>query len=251
MHPYWNGTLVELDEVDSTNNYAMRAISAGMAEHGWAVRANFQTAGRGQMGNEWVSPRGENILCSVVLSLLGQDLRRQFVLNATLCSAITGFLREICQTDDIYIKWPNDIYWAGKKLGGILIENQIRGAHWTHAILGFGLNVNQTHFHDLQKACSVYGICGQHFDCSSLTRDLLNKIKNSLDPFFEGSSVGLEQYNALLKHRGTALGFNWNNQSISGILQGVGDDGCIQLRIDEHVHHFKHKDISWNESAWL
>ncbi|MGI9192660.1 MAG: biotin--[acetyl-CoA-carboxylase] ligase [Chitinophagaceae bacterium] len=248
--PYWNGTLVELDEIDSTNNYAIRCISEGMAEHGWAVRANYQTAGRGQMGNVWESPPAENLLCSVVLAMHGQDLRGQFVLNATLCSAITAVLRETCHTEDIYIKWPNDIYFEGKKLGGILIENQIRGASWTHAILGFGINVNQTHFHAEQNACSLYEISGRTWPINALTHNLLNKIKIAVEAFLKGRSEGMALYHRFMKHRHTEMEFIWNNAPFRGILQGVGEDGCIQLDVDGTPHFFKHKEITWSDSAW-
>jgi BirA family biotin operon repressor/biotin-[acetyl-CoA-carboxylase] ligase len=247
----WEDVLVELDVVDSTNNYAIKCISEGLAGHGWAVRANFQTAGRGQLGHNWESDKGKNILCSLVLDMLGHDLRRQFVLNACLCSAIIATLRAMPGLEEVYIKWPNDIYYRGKKLGGILIENQIRGAIWTHAILGFGINVNQTHFQSTENGISIQEISGHPMALSDLTRHLLNNIKNHLKSFLEGSSEGLVLYNSLLGRRGEALSFYWNNTLFRGILQGVGDDGRIQLDISGSPHFFMHKEITWSESAWM
>ena len=246
----WEDVLVELDVVDSTNNYAMRCISEGLAGHGWAVRANYQTAGRGQLGHKWESDEGKNIMCSLVLDMQGHELLRQFVLNACFCSALTATLRTITGLEAVYIKWPNDIYWKGRKLGGILIENQIRGAGWTHAILGFGLNVNQTQFQSTESGVSIQEITGASMDVSVLTRHLLNNIKNYLLTFLNGSSEGLTLYNNMLGRRGESLSFYWNNTLFRGILQGVGNDGRIQLDIGGTPHFFKHKEITWSETAW-
>lgn len=247
----WEDVLVELDVVDSTNNYAITCISEGLAGHGWAVRANYQTAGRGQLGHNWESDKGKNILCSLVLDMLGHDLRRQFVLNACFCSAIIATLRAMPGLEEVYIKWPNDIYYKGKKLGGILIENQIRGAIWTHAILGFGLNVNQTHFQSTDTGHSICEITGQIMDVTALTKHLLNNIKNHLQGFLSGSSEGLVLYNRFLGRQGESISFYWHNTLFRGILQGVGDDGRIQLDISGTPHFFKHKEITWSETAWV
>lgn len=246
----WEDVLVELDVVDSTNNYAMQCISEGLAGHGWAVRADYQTAGRGQFGHNWESAGGKNILCSLVLDMSGHDLRRQFVLNACFCSALTATLRTIPGLDEVCIKWPNDIYFKGRKLGGILIENQIRGAVWTHAILGFGINVNQTHFQSTESGVSIQEITGHSMVISDLLSHLLNNIKNHLLSFLAGSSEGLSLYNSMLGRHGESLSFYWNNSLFRGILQGVGDDGRIQLDIGGTPHFFKHKEITWSETAW-
>jgi BirA family biotin operon repressor/biotin-[acetyl-CoA-carboxylase] ligase len=60
-------TIIELNEIDSTNNYAMRLINEGMAEHGLVIKADFQTHGKGQLGNVWIAEESKNLLCSVIL----------------------------------------------------------------------------------------------------------------------------------------------------------------------------------------
>jgi BirA family biotin operon repressor/biotin-[acetyl-CoA-carboxylase] ligase len=54
--------IIELSEIDSTNNYAMRLINEGMAEHGMTIRADFQTNGKGQHGNVWQAQESKNLL---------------------------------------------------------------------------------------------------------------------------------------------------------------------------------------------
>jgi BirA family biotin operon repressor/biotin-[acetyl-CoA-carboxylase] ligase len=248
--PTWGERLTELDEVDSTNNYAIARISEGLADHGWSVRANFQRAGRGQWGNSWEAEQGANILCSLVLQVGDSPLMRQFVLNTTFCAALAGALREIAGLESLYIKWPNDLYIQGKKIGGILIENQIRGSQWTYAILGWGINVNQTQFHGLEKAASIFTITQQKHDVVGLTRWLLNKIQKPLEEFINGSDSGLAHYNTLLGKRNELVHFMWNEQWHSGILQEVMADGRIAISIRGELHLFKHKEIAWHETTW-
>lgn len=248
--PTWEEKLTELDDVDSTNNYAIARISEGLADHGWSVRANFQTAGRGQWGNLWAAEHGANILCSLVLHMADTPLMRQFVLNTTFCAALAGALREMPGLETLYIKWPNDLYIHGKKIGGILIENQIRGSQWAYAILGWGINVNQTQFHGLEKAASIYTITQQKNDVSVLTRKLLNKIQNPLEAFIGGNDNGLAHYNNLLGKRNELVRFIWKEQLHSGIIQGVMANGQLAISIKGELHLFKHKEIAWHETTW-
>lgn len=246
----WGEMLVELDVVDSTNNYAVKRISEGLAENGWSVRANYQTEGRGQMGNTWLAASGENILCSTVLCMGGADLGRQFILNTTFCVALAEALRELPGMETLYIKWPNDLFLNGKKLGGILIENQIRGSQWTYAILGWGINVNQTQFHNIEKASSISEVSGVQYDVSALCRELLNKIQTPLERFLQGDDSGLERYNSLLGKRNERVEFIWQEQVCSGILEGVRATGELAIKMANETRLFKHKEIIWQNTAW-
>ena len=133
--------IIELSEIDSTNNYAMRLINEGMAEHGMAILADFQTNGKGQHGNIWQAQESKNLLCSIILDTHGFPLEKQFLLNTMACLAVADTLIQQYLLQDVSIKWPNDIYAGKRKIAGILIENQIRGVSWSHAVIGIGLNI--------------------------------------------------------------------------------------------------------------
>jgi BirA family biotin operon repressor/biotin-[acetyl-CoA-carboxylase] ligase len=134
-----------LNSVDSTNNYAMGKVHAGMAKHGQAWFANDQTAGKGQRGRTWASTPGENIILTVVIQPDALLTTKTFPFNAYIALTCLDFLQKTAG-DHFSIKWPNDLYWCDRKAGGILIENVIQGTEWKWSVVGIGINVNQLTF---------------------------------------------------------------------------------------------------------
>lgn len=113
--------LIRLKETDSTNNYIKHLP---LTKEMVIVSTEFQTAGRGQQGNSWESAQGANLLLSILFSPPENVLaNNQFILSQAISLAIQKTLDEY--TNGICIKWPNDIYWNNKKIGGILIENEL------------------------------------------------------------------------------------------------------------------------------
>src|SRR6185295_3982950 len=98
-----------LDSVDSTNNYAMAALHAGMAKHGMAWYAKDQNAGKGQRGKQWISEPGENIIMSVVFEPPALFSSRSFLFNAVIANTCHAFLNRYIK-NEVKIKWPNDIF---------------------------------------------------------------------------------------------------------------------------------------------
>ena len=114
--------LIVLDETDSTNWYISQLcneLQESVAEL-TTVTAEFQTAGKGQRGNTWEAERGKNLLFSFVLYPSFLEARRQFILSQIVSLAIKEELSR--WSDEITIKWPNDIIMSGKKVCGILTE---------------------------------------------------------------------------------------------------------------------------------
>ncbi len=150
---------LRFEELSSTNACLLEQLKlkAACAQDGCVVSCGFQGAGRGQAGNSWESEAGANALFSVALRGLQLPATEHFVLtqisalavvdiveNALLSGACLPSLRE--GKHALSIKWPNDIYYADKKLAGILIESQIYGSRIQDCVCGIGLNVRQTKF---------------------------------------------------------------------------------------------------------
>lgn len=168
-------TIVYVDEAVSTNSLMASHVSG--FEHGSAIAAYRQTGGRGQRGNSWESEPGKNLTFSVMLCPSVVTASRQFELSQVVSIAIIKVLREMLGTDDICIKWPNDIYYKDRKLAGILIENSITGARIKRSIVGIGLNVNQETFtSDAPNPVSLTNITGQTYDLDSLLETLIKRI---------------------------------------------------------------------------
>ena len=173
--------LIELEETDSTNRYLTQLCDREPVSEYTTVRADYQTAGKGQRGNTWESERGKNLLFSFVLYPTFLEARRQFLLSQLTALAVKKALE--LWTDDIRIKWPNDIYWKEKKICGLLIENELSAEGIARSIIGIGLNVNQEIFHsDAPNPVSLRQITG----LEAPPLEVLTYIQNYTRWFYKG-----------------------------------------------------------------
>jgi BirA family biotin operon repressor/biotin-[acetyl-CoA-carboxylase] ligase len=122
----------------STNEVAKILAQEG-AEEGTVVVAEAQTEGKGTKGRGWHSPRKLGLYASVILRPRRRDLSLLPVVAGIAC---VEAVREATGVE-LRLKWPNDVVWNGKKLGGILSESGFLGRTPSYAVLGIGLNVNQ------------------------------------------------------------------------------------------------------------
>ena len=129
-----------LEETTSTNDEARNP----RYEHGDAICAERQTAGRGQRGHTWSSEEGRNLMFSLVWEPRFLPVSEQFLLSEAVALALTDLFGGY--GIDARIKWTNDIYAGDRKLVGILIEHNLTGDRLSRTIVGIGVNVNQTRF---------------------------------------------------------------------------------------------------------
>jgi BirA family biotin operon repressor/biotin-[acetyl-CoA-carboxylase] ligase len=133
------GTVIyALSACPSTNDVAKRLAQAG-SEEGIVVMAEEQTAGRGTRGRAWHSPRGRGLYLSIILRPRRADLSLLPLLAGLACAEA---MREATGLE-VKLKWPNDVLWEGRKLGGILCESEYLGSRASFAIVGIGLNLDQ------------------------------------------------------------------------------------------------------------
>lgn len=129
-----------LDTVDSTNAEVARRLTSGLKGVPVVV-ADSQTAGRGRRGRQWVSPQGENLYLSLGLSVRGGFSAldgMSLVLGVAVSRALSTF-----GATDAGLKWPNDLFYGDRKLGGILVEIQgeLQDGE-VQVIAGIGINVH-------------------------------------------------------------------------------------------------------------
>ncbi|MBL7772364.1 MAG: biotin--[acetyl-CoA-carboxylase] ligase [Chitinophagaceae bacterium] len=235
--------IIELTEIDSTNNYAMRLLNEGMAEHGLVIRADFQTAGRGQQGNTWLSEESKNLLFSIVMDTVRLPVESQFMLNAMTTVSIANLLMTEYHIPDIKIKWPNDVYAGKKKVSGILIENQLRGSTWSNAIIGIGINVNQSNFPDLLRASSILNETGKQQKLKQVLKKFLAIYNENFLTLQTDYHVHFNLYNGLLFNKGQEITFMRNFEMYKGKVIMVNDRGELQLEVNGRIKSFKHKEI--------
>jgi len=236
--------IIELDSIDSTNNYAMQLVDANKAFPGLTITAKSQTGGKGQRGKTWIDAPGQSLLMSIVTAP-ALTINEQFRFNACVAVAVANVLQKLYENWKIHIKWPNDIIINDKKAAGLLIENVLRGSFWAHSIIGIGLNVMQDNFPpDLPFATSLKIASGYDFDIARLRDDIRENIlaatQNPLPP------NAMEMYNAYLYKRGRMQGFSDATGSWVATISGVHNNGTIELqKEDGAIAFYHHGQVVW------
>jgi BirA family biotin operon repressor/biotin-[acetyl-CoA-carboxylase] ligase len=243
---------IELSSIDSTNNYAFEQIHANVAHPGTCYFAHEQTHGKGQRSKSWISEKGANIILSIVLKPFFLQPFQQFHLSACIATAAYQFLTNYAP-EYLTIKWPNDLYWQNKKLGGILIENIIGGmnhdkkkqretdqsSNWKWAVVGIGININQTKFPcELKNAVSLKQITGKDFNVIQLAKDLCGTIDLFYKRLMSGKpGSNLKLYNQLLYKKNEPVNFKKGNRNFVAIIKSVNENGqlIIQHSIEEKI----------------
>jgi BirA family biotin operon repressor/biotin-[acetyl-CoA-carboxylase] ligase len=137
-HGYIKKSII-FDEIPSTNNYLLEQLQN--KNHDVAIcLAEMQTAGRGKFNRRWLSPFGNNIYLSLLWHFLN-DLPQLSGLSLVIAVAMMRALKKCGISHGISVKWPNDIMWHGRKLGGVLIDLRGEFNFNCDAIIGVGLNL--------------------------------------------------------------------------------------------------------------
>lgn len=105
------------------------------------------------------------------------EARCQFLISQIISLAIKEELSTY--TEDISIKWPNDIYWKEKKICGILIENDLMGRNICQSIAGIGININQEEFYSpAPNPVSLYQITGKRHDVFEILKNIMIRVQS-------------------------------------------------------------------------
>jgi BirA family biotin operon repressor/biotin-[acetyl-CoA-carboxylase] ligase len=236
--------LIFVPECHSTNSLLNDLNNQSDLAEGTVVITDKQTAGRGQRGNKWETAPGLNLTFSLLLKPRFINAKDQFRLNMAISIAIAEAFRKISITQ-VKLKWPNDIFLNGKKMGGILMENQIQGSSISTSVAGIGLNINQLDF-SIPNATSLALASGMEHDLGAVFRQILECI--------EGHYLDLKNGNAsLLKQRYLAALFKFREQqdfealgeNFTGIIHDVDEDGKLCVETDGAVRKFAFKEVSF------
>jgi BirA family biotin operon repressor/biotin-[acetyl-CoA-carboxylase] ligase len=183
--------LISVPECHSTNTALQALHDTSPQTEGTIFITAHQSAGRGQRGNSWEAEPGKNITFSVLLNPAFLPPADQFKLNMAVALGVAHGLQGLINAQ-VLVKWPNDLWVRERKVGGILIENQLRGHHLSSSIVGIGINVNQQRFQS-PLATSLAVEAGHEFQL----QEVLEAVAESL----EGEYLRLRAGSAELKSR--------------------------------------------------
>ena len=212
------------------------------------LTCDVQTAGRGQKGNTWESAPGENLTFSFKFRPAPWPAAEQFRLSQIVALAAADVLRTL--TDDIAVKWPNDLYWRDRKLGGMLLEHRIAGGQLAETLVGAGINVNQRTFvSDAPNPVSLAQICGREFSRRALLAQFVARFADRWASLRAGQSAAIHaDYLALLYRRA-----GWHDyldlargERITATLESIAPNGLLTLRLtDGERRSFAFKEVQF------
>jgi len=226
----------------STNRFAQLLLSKTRPRAGTVITTAFQSAGEGQFGRSWFGSKGTNLCLSLIL-YPQIPATAQFTLSAFAALALRDTVEHFIDKH-VSIKWPNDIYVDDRKIGGILIQNSISGQTIQNAIIGIGLNVNETGFpSSLPNPTSLAMESGKKFDLNRVMEKLIDFL-NSWHKRAEELPLKIlkKQYTNHLYNLGEVCLFCIveNDRTEAARISGVDDNGRIILEFPnaEHVKAF-------------
>jgi len=245
-------TLEIHDYINSTNSYLVER-SQNNAPSGFICFAEHQTAGKGRRGRQWVSPYGSNIYVSIFWRFQQGGIASTAGLSLAMGIAVIRALKQH-NINDVGLKWPNDIYSQGKKLGGILIEVSGEADGPCAAVIGLGLNLflPETQAQSITQAWTdLTKITGENpLLRNKLAGTVLDHILSIINGFeVLGIKAYLDEwrsYDCLKGHMATLF---IGQQQVEGIIEGIDDNGLLLIkRSDGSIQAFASGEVSFNSS---
>lgn len=217
-----------VSQTNSTNTLLAEMKHRQPLCDGFTVYTYYQTAGRGQKGNSWESERGQNLLFSTLILPKGLPVNQQFILSQIISLAIKNVLSNY--TDNIRIKWPNDIYWNDRKIAGILIENELIGSEIKNTIAGVGLNVNQSRFvSDAPNPVSLAQITGKKHNKRRLLDEILHEIYALRQLIGQPDVIRHKYFDALYRATGFYTYKTNTGEILEARITNVQPNGILEL----------------------
>lgn len=223
--------IIFLPEVDSTNNYVAKLVSEGNVRHGTVILAEKQTNGRGQRGNTWQSGAKNQFTASWYLETAFLSVQHAAYLNKALAVAVAKAISGLVDVP-VAVKWPNDILVNDRKLGGMLIEGNVKQQRLESVV--FGLGINLSHEEGLPKSISLeeFGVKLQAFE---LLTFLLPKLQELFEQCQRFAFVEIQQeYLGMLWRKDVEQEMqDAEGNPFSGKITGVDETGSVLITTAE------------------
>lgn len=225
-------TVEVLPEIDSSNSELMRRTRAGQHEPTLLV-AERQTAGRGRMGRVWQSQPGDSLTFSLSLSMSPKDW-------SGLSLAVGLSLAESLHPD-VGLKWPNDLWFQDRKLGGILVEAASMGGR-SQVVVGVGLNIRPRPAEGLNTApAALTELLPELSAPACLARVALPLIQTLLTFEREGFASLQTRFEARDVLKGRRV---HTSDGQIGVAAGVSPSGALRLQTDAGLQEIHSAEVS-------
>lgn len=233
-----------LKEVDSTNDALKKLSLQKDLPEGYCLLSEYQTSGRGQYGNQWDSEPGQNLLMSLFLRPIFLPASEAYRLTMSVCLALVDLGKFYGL--DTEIKWPNDWFFQGRKIAGVLAESSLRGSRIESCIVGIGINVRQSEFkHPLAISLSAL----TQMDLEPIA--VFEKLAEHLDFRYRQLKMGqadlqLKAFIQVLYGREEWVAVRRNGKDLKMKCLGVEPHGALQVLWADGSHEtLQHQEISF------
>ena len=202
--------ITHIETIDSTMNWARGRIRAGAPE-GTVIIADEQSGGRGRRGNEWISPIG-----NLYMTFIVKPDDEQMKALPFLCALA---VQQALKNEDVKLKWPNDVLYQGRKMGGVLIEREQNAA-----LCGIGVNVAHAPEGGAKKA---------DFATDIKPAMLVRRILQSFTPLYTNPEGWQQKWTEKAAFLNENVTFLHGNQKLAGVFEGIDENGLARIRSEE------------------
>jgi len=216
--------------IGSTNDRAKQCAAEGAGPLPLLVVADVQTAGRGRGANRWWTGRG-SLACSLLVDVgsLSVDRSRWTLVGILAGVAIVETVAPLLPSHLVGLRWPNDVYAAGRKLAGILVEVVSDRLH----VIGIGLNTNnalaEAPAELRDTATTLVELTGIQHDQTTILATLLHRVEDGLRELAAAPERVGARADAMCLQRGKMLTVQSGQRSVTGRCAGIAADGALLL----------------------
>ena len=228
------------EEIDSTQNFAQN-IAADKKENGTIIIAEKQTSGRGRLDRKWTSPKG-GIWFSLIIHPKF-DVSSSTLIPILSAVALSKSIKSVLGIET-EVKWPNDITMNGKKVAGVLVDASFQTNSIDYLILGIGINFDidaKKLEKRLTKTPNFYGIDSlrekeDKTPPKKLLKEFLLQFEKNLFQLNKGEkSKIIKEWTKRAAGIGKKITINTSNGKISGISQGIDNDGALKIKTRNEI----------------
>lgn len=231
--------VVCFENVTSTNDY-LKVHPAYDKRLFDVCLAEMQTAGRGRLGRHWVSPFGQNIYLSCRY-YVEKDISELGGLSLVAGLSVVAALTTL-GIRDVRVKWPNDVFYQGQKLAGILVEVRAETHMLSEVIIGIGMNVNMevnaaSQFTEIaQYVTSLAEMQGHYCDRNEIAVVLIKQLLSDVQLFTaEGWAAFTTRWDNVDYLNGKSISLLQGEKRLSGVARGVNENGYLLFQDQEGV----------------
>jgi len=236
--PDYQNKLFVLPVIHSTNDFLKEQLANDGLVQGAVCMAEAQTAGRGRQGRKWVSPFG----CSLYFSMYWEFTGGFQAISGLSLAVGLAVVRTLSAlgANNVGLKWPNDVYWDGKKLAGILVDVEGNMHDQCQAIIGLGINIALPNnvesidqpYVDLK---TVLASCEQQeVDKNQLVINIIATLNTIMAQFeLQGLAPFVDEWNALDVFQDKPVRLIHGEHEIAGLAKGIDPSGALRLQITD------------------